>query len=406
MFIENLKLAFASIKSNRMRSFLTMLGIIIGIGSVIAIMTVGNSLKKSEEKSMSSMGANNIILSIYSDSEDVTVPSFSEENLNAIVKAYGNRIQAIGLDNVVGNGTSRSQVSSDNSTTTVQVDGINSGYFKTNGIKLEKGSNFTTDAYDNGSNVAIVSDKYANAIFGSVDAAMGQDVDVAIENEYTTYTIVGVYKFQNNDNFGTAKATMFYVPLKKSYSIMHSSDNYGFTVMAKSSDDASSLASDIQTLLQNQMKLDEDVVLDVESMQSYIQESSKMLSQITLAISMIAGIALLVGGIGVMNIMTVSITERTKEIGTRKALGAENHQILMQFVTEAVILCLMGGIIGVTLGITLGLLASHVMGYGGSVSIMSILGSVGFSMGVGLFFGYAPARKAARMNPIDALRYE
>jgi putative ABC transport system permease protein len=121
---------------------------------------------------------------------------------------------------------------------------------------------------------------------------------------------------------------------------------------------------------------------------------------------MIAGIALLVGGIGVMNIMTVSITERTREIGTRKALGAENYQIMLQFVTEAIILCLLGGIIGVALGVSLGLLASSGLGYPGTVSMTSVLGSVGFSMAVGLFFGYAPARKAAKMNPIDALRYE
>ena len=131
-----------------------------------------------------------------------------------------------------------------------------------------------------------------------------------------------------------------------------------------------------------------------------------MINMIQLALSVIAGISLVVGGIGVMNIMLVSITERTKEIGTRKALGATNSSIRLQFITESVVICVIGGIIGIILGIGLGTVAVKLMGYEAAVSIESIIIAVGFSMAIGVFFGYYPANKAAKLNPIDALRYE
>ena len=141
-------------------------------------------------------------------------------------------------------------------------------------------------------------------------------------------------------------------------------------------------------------------------MASMMDSMNTMINMIQLALSVIAGISLVVGGIGVMNIMLVSITERTKEIGTRKALGATNSSIRLQFITESVVICVIGGIIGIILGIGLGTVAVKLMGYEASVSIESIIIAVGFSMAIGVFFGYYPANKAAKLNPIDALRYE
>ena len=144
----------------------------------------------------------------------------------------------------------------------------------------------------------------------------------------------------------------------------------------------------------------------VVSMTSMMNQMNTMIGAIQLALSVIAGISLVVGGIGVMNIMLVSITERTKEIGTRKALGATNGSIRLQFITESVVICLIGGIIGIIFGIVLGTVAVKLMGYEASVSLSSIVIAVGFSMAIGIFFGYYPANKAAKLNPIDALRYE
>lgn len=144
----------------------------------------------------------------------------------------------------------------------------------------------------------------------------------------------------------------------------------------------------------------------VVSMTSMMDQMNTMIGAIQLALSVIAGISLVVGGIGVMNIMLVSITERTKEIGTRKALGATNGSIRLQFITESVVICLIGGIIGIIFGIVLGTVAVKLMGYEAAVSLSSIVIAVGFSMAIGIFFGYYPANKAAKLNPIDALRYE
>ena len=141
-------------------------------------------------------------------------------------------------------------------------------------------------------------------------------------------------------------------------------------------------------------------------MQSMTESMYSMISTVSVAVSFIAGISLLVGGIGVMNIMMVSITERTREIGTRKALGAKNSSIRLQFITESVILCLLGGILGIITGFILGAIAAHILGYGAAVPLGSIVISVGFSMAIGVFFGYYPANKAAQMNPAEALRYE
>lgn len=150
----------------------------------------------------------------------------------------------------------------------------------------------------------------------------------------------------------------------------------------------------------------ENYEINVTSMKDMMEEMTKMLSTISIAISIIAGISLLVGGIGVMNIMLVSITERTREIGTRKALGASNGSIRLQFITEAIVICLTGGFIGIVLGLLLGTAAASLLGYEAAASMGSIVFSVGFSVLIGVFFGYYPANKAAKMSPIEALRYE
>ena len=187
---------------------------------------------------------------------------------------------------------------------------------------------------------------------------------------------------------------------------VHNTDISDFTVVAKDGVDTTSLASEMQTWLNAHNTAYANYQMECYSMQSMIKQSTDMSKNTTNAMTLIAALALLVGGIGVMNIMTVSITERTREIGTRKALGAPNEQILLQFITEAIIICLIGGLIGIGLGIVMGNIASKVMGYPASISLASIAVSMGFSMFIGVFFGFYPANKAAKMNPIEALRYE
>lgn len=411
MLIENIRLALSSIKANKKRSFLTMLGIIIGIGSVIAIMTVGNSLTASTTSSMESLGLNNIEVYIYEeytgegDGFTGSYPTFSEEVLRGLVDSYSDKIDGISVTESVGDATIRSA----SSKLKASLIGVSAGYFKANSYTLLAGNFLSKSNYENANKTIMISDKVAESVFGSNDAAIGEQIELEVNNSYSEYTVVGVYEYKEDTSYGVSSGqivTSAFIPLKTAQNQTHNQDISGFTVVASSGTDTTQLAEDVKTYLKAHMDIPDELQLDAYSMQSMVEETQTVLKQITLAISLIAGIALLVGGIGVMNIMTVSVTERTREIGTRKALGAENGHIMMQFITEAVILCLVGGLIGVAFGVAIGIIASHIMGYPTTVSVISILVSVGFSMAVGLFFGYYPARNAAKMNPIDALRYE
>ena len=411
MLIENIRLALSSIKANKKRSFLTMLGIIIGIGSVIAIMTVGNSLTASTTSSMESLGLNNIEVYIYEeytgegDGFTGSYPTFSEEVLRGLVDSYSDKIDGISVTESVGDATIRSA----SSKLKASLIGVSAGYFKANSYTLLAGNFLSKSNYENANKTIMISDKVAESVFGSNDAAIGEQIELEVNNSYSEYTVVGVYEYKEDTSYGVSSGQIVisaFIPLKTAQNQTHNQDISGFTVVASSGTDTTQLAEDVKTYLNAHMDIPDELQLDAYSMQSMVEETQTVLKQITLAISLIAGIALLVGGIGVMNIMTVSVTERTREIGTRKALGAENGHIMMQFITEAVILCLVGGLIGVAFGVAIGIIASHIMGYPTTVSVISILVSVGFSMAVGLFFGYYPARNAAKMNPIDALRYE
>ena len=166
-------------------------------------------------------------------------------------------------------------------------------------------------------------------------------------------------------------------------------------------------ATEIKEYMNNKFySTNDDYKISATTMSSLTESMSDTIGTVAIAIAFIAGISLLVGGIGVMNIMLVSITERTREIGTRKALGAKNSSIRLQFIIEAMILCLIGGLLGITLGFGLGAIAAKVMGYSAAAPVAAIIGSVAFSMGIGIFFGFYPANKAAKMDPIEALRYE
>ena len=209
--------------------------------------------------------------------------------------------------------------------------------------------------------------------------------------------------FASGDNV----TTDIYMPLKASINFDHSKSAYPYAqIITKVGVDSDELSVRIKDFFEPYYRTNRSFEVTAITMSSMVSMLTEMLSTITIAISVIAGIALVVGGIGVMNIMLVSITERTREIGTRKALGAKNSSIRVQFIVEAMIICLIGGIFGVILGIGGGIFASNLLGYPAKPSISGIIISLLFSISIGVFFGYYPANKAAKMNPIDALRYE
>ncbi len=426
LLLENIRLALSAIKSNKMRSLLTMLGIIIGIASVIAIMTVGNSLTTMMAGEMSNMGANNI--DVYISRKDVEdektedglifknaeeTRSFSqddlitEEMIREYYTTYQDSIRAISLYNNLGSGS----LVVGNRTANVSAMGISLGYLIANNTELISGRFFTNREIDGEKKVCIISDRAAEKLFpDDSENVIGKEVSMEVEDAITELIVVGVYKYVESSfligGYGSS-STDVYVPLPTSMGLEHRYNFATFQVITESDVDNEAFLKTTQNFFSGYYRQNQFFTVEAFSMAKMVESMSTMMGSLTAAISVIAGIALLVGGIGVMNIMLVSITERTREIGTRKALGATNRSIRMQFIIEAIIICLIGGMIGMLLGVIGGsLVVKAYLKTMGQPSVKSIIGSLLFSMAIGVFFGYYPANKAAKMDPIEALRYE
>ncbi|MCR4923878.1 MAG: ABC transporter permease [Lachnospiraceae bacterium] len=427
LFFENISLAFSSLFANKVRALLTMLGIIIGIGSVIAIVTVGNSLTYSITDEMSSMGASNISVAVSQrESEEETTESgmtfkdpdrrkkpgeedlITDEMIEDFRQSFPEEVEGISIQQSLGSG----KVTIGSLYANVSVNGVNPDFFKSTDIEMLAGNGLSERAHDKGKAVALVSDKFVENLFnGENNEAIGKEVEVTIGQKYYVYTIVGVYKYEASSfDISTSskdKVTDMYVPVSSVLKKTHNSSGYsGFTVILASDVTPSMFMSRIERFFDKYYHNNVDFEVTTFSLESLVSTLTSMLSKVSIAISVIAGISLLVGGIGVMNIMLVSISERTKEIGTRKALGATNSSIRTQFIVEAIVICVVGGLIGIVVGVAGGALGAKLLGYTAYPSVVSIVVSIGFSMAIGVFFGYYPANKAAKMNPIDALRYE
>ncbi len=426
IFLENIKLALFSLKANKMRALLTMLGIIIGIASVIAIMTVGNSMTSTITDSMASMGANNITVGLQQKTEEETTVSglifgstssmkrakeedyFTLEMIENYCDTYADSVAAVSASESLGNG----QVHDGNLYSNVSVVGTSMGYFAANETDMLSGRSFTERELEEGKMVALISEKTVNNMFGGEqERAVGSTIQIALNDKYYNFTVIGVYEYeQTMMGFSTASEhdirTNCYIPLKTAKALNHSSGYATFTVVTTAGVDPDQFAAVTERFFNSYYRNNRDFEVSAFSMASMVDIMSTMLSTMTTAISVIAGIALLVGGIGVMNIMLVSITERTREIGTRKALGAPNSSIRLQFIVEAIVVCLIGGIIGIILGSAAGVAFADYLGTPATPSVGSIILSLSFSMAIGIFFGYYPANKAAKMDPIEALRYE
>ena len=428
LFTENILLALAGLKANIMRSLLTMLGIIIGIASVIAIMTVGNSITVMVNSTMQELGANNLEMGVTQKSTETTATDtgmnfgsgyvrdmtdddlISEDMVEAFKATYPDDIKYVLISENVG---SSGKVSVGSKNANVRITGMNKDNIIFTDLDMVAGRAFLNQDYANAKKVCMVSDKLVERVFkGDNKKAIGSEIEVSMNGTYYDYYVVGIYEYVPSQfSFGVSDnpVTDVYIPLSTARTANHTlNKGYTYLTLVTAIDtDNDSFATTVRDYFNINFYARNDAYeVTVISMASMMDSMNSMINTIQLALAIIAGISLVVGGIGVMNIMLVSITERTKEIGTRKALGATNGSIRLQFITESVVICLIGGIIGIILGISLGTLAVSLMGYEASVSVESIIVAVGFSMAIGIFFGYYPANKAALLNPIDALRYE
>ncbi len=419
---ESIRLALEGLRANKMRSLLTMLGIIIGIGAVIGILTVGNGLTGSITGSMSNLGASNITVSLRKLDDGMggmtsvfglqtpdEADLLTDVMLDAVHTRYGSYITGISLSESAGSGQARDGRKYAN----LSISGVNEDYLRVNNITLLGGRWLRQKDLDGARNLCVVSDKLVNNLFsGKMEEALGSDIQVSRGSEVLSFRVVGVYEYdQSTMGFSMASeqdlSTSLFVPLTCAKQITGSGDGYSsITVQAAGEVDSAALAADLQKFLNRYYANNDNYSVFAMAMSTMVESMATIMNTLSIAISVIASISLLVGGIGVMNIMLVSVTERTREIGTRKALGATNNDIRVQFVVESIIVCLIGGIIGIVVGTILGYVGSSLISEPCYPTFGYIALAVGFSMAIGVFFGYYPANKAAKLDPIEALRYE
>lgn len=440
MFLENIKEAITSIFSNKMRSVLTMLGIIIGISAVITITTIGNSIQTTLTSTLNSLGGNTV--QAYVDArypeddadwdtweypEMKTSDFVTQEMIDELVEKYPDEFDGIAASEFLGNG----QIRQDKNTyANVSVQGTTSEYIDYMKLKMYAGRNLTKQDNKTKKNVCIVADTMAKQYFGDENPIGEQITYAGSDGNLYNFTIVGIYEY-NAALFGKVdtsvpekdRYTTMYIPIQTCFKLM-GKDQSGYTnfnLMVNSLADIDQATTDVTNFFEEKYANNENFHVTTYNMASDMGMINTVINVITIAVSGIALISLIVGGVGVMNIMLVSITERTREIGVRMALGAKRSTIRMQFVIEAIVLCIFGGMIGILIGVfngfVLGKVAEFVIQnmyseYSRYIimsvrpSVSAIVLSLFFSMLTGVFFGYYPANKAAKMEVIDALRYE
>jgi putative ABC transport system permease protein len=396
--------ALRSIARNKLRSLLTMLGVIIGVGAVIALMALGRGSQADIQAQVAGLGTNLLIIH----------PTSSQ---TAGVRAGSGTLNALTMDDVALLDTNagllqevspvvrvQEQVIAGNSNWNTQINGVSVSYQVIRNHVMESGSFFTERDVKIRSKVAVLGKTVANELFPGQDPA---GVQIRIRN--VPFTVIGVLQSKGQSSMGADQDDIILAPW--STVLYRLSDGKSVrTIMASAVSDGQMEAAkiEIRTLLREARRLPEggDDGFDIRAQSEINEILTRITGTLTMLLSAIAGVSLLVGGIGIMNIMLVSVTERTREIGIRMAIGARPGDILLQFLIEAMILSLIGGIIGILAGVGGAQLLGKVMGTVVVVSPLVICGSVAFTAAVGIFFGFYPARKAARLNPIDALRYE
>lgn len=401
-----IRVAFRALQRNKMRAALTMLGIIIGVSAVVAMVSIGQGAQAAVAAQIDSIGTNLLFVSagaqnvggVRSGTGDTGTNTLTAEDLDAIKR----EVPSVSM--VTPSVNTRGQLVAGNMNWNTQIQGVSEQFPDVRKWSVQSGEFFSESDVRTAARVVVIGQTIADSLFAGGDA-VGQTVRV----QNLPFRVVGVMARKGQDQQGRDQDDIAFSPFTTVQKKILGSPRLQIAYVSAVSPDATYTAQQqISELLRQRHKLgpNEPDDFTVRNMSDIAEAASQTNSTMTLLLACIAGVSLLVGGIGIMNIMLVSVTERTREIGIRMAIGARSSAVRSQFLIESVVLSLTGGVFGILLGIGLSLAIPKMLGWPTLISTVAIVGSVVFSAAVGIFFGYYPARKAAALDPIEALRYE
>ena len=397
-------IALRALRRNPMRSGLTMLGIIIGVAAVIAMVAIGTGAKEQVASSIAQIGQNTVLVMSGAGSRGGvrggwgSSPTLTRQDYEAIRKEIPGVIRATPDVRKVA------QVMAGNQNVNTTINGAGEDYVEIRAWDFVEGGNFTASDVRAATKVAILGQTVATNLFGDA-SPVGQIVRI----QNAPYTVVGLLKPKGMNMMGMDQDDLVLVPWTSAMVRLTGTDSFrAITVQVESAEQVAVVMEDLAALLRQRHRIRDGAEDDfhVRSQQEIMEMATSTTRTMTILLGAIAGVSLLVGGIGIMNIMLVSVTERTREIGVRMAVGARGSDILLQFLVEAVVLSVGGGLIGIGLGIAVAEIVSAKVGWNTLVSPESVALAFAFSAAIGIFFGFYPARKAAALDPIVALRYE